>query len=76
MTLRTAFSLALNQEGWGREGWAKCSVKANGKSKIIVFAFFITQSQCMAGEQSDDVQRGKGSAGEKNNKPKKQKCDK
>lgn len=51
MTLRTAFSLALNQEGWWvGEGWAKCSVKANGKSKIIMFAFFITQIQCMDGE--------------------------
>ena len=49
MTLRTAFSLALNQKGWEGEGWAKCSVKANGKSKIIMFAFFITQSQCMDG---------------------------
>lgn len=39
--LRTAFSLALNQEGWvGGEGWAKCSVQANRKSKIIMFAFF------------------------------------
>lgn len=50
-TLRTAFSLALNQEGRGREGWAKCTAKANGKSKIIVFAFFIIQHECIDGER-------------------------
>lgn len=50
-TLRTAFSLALNQEGRGREGWAKCTAQANGKSKIIVFAFFIIQHECIDGER-------------------------
>lgn len=67
-TLRTAFSLALNQEGRGREGWAKCTAKANGKSKIIVFAFFIIQRECIDGERardgarvSEDTQGGKGS---------------
>lgn len=73
MTLRTAFSLALNQEGWGGEGWAKCSVKANGKSKIIMFAFFHhTKSMHGWGAWSDDVQKGKRSPA----KNKKQKCDK
>lgn len=52
--LRTAFSLALNQEGRGREGWAKCTAKANGKSKIIVFAFFIIQRECIDGERARD----------------------
>lgn len=50
-TLWTAFSLALNQEGRGREGWAKCTAQANGKSKIIVFAFFIIQHECIDGER-------------------------
>lgn len=73
MTLRTAFSLALNQEGWGREGWAKCSVKANGKSKINVFAFSITQSQCMAGEQRVMMCREGREVQHKTSKPKKAK---
>lgn len=55
-TLRTAFSLALNQEGRGREGWAKCTAKANGKSKIIVFAFFIIQRERIDGGR----ERGRG----------------
>lgn len=58
-TLRTAFSLALNQEGRGREGWAKCTAKANGKSKIIVFAFFIIQHECIDGEREQGMERGR-----------------
>ncbi len=53
-TLRTAFSLALNQEGRGREGWAKCTAQANGKSKIIVFAFFIIQHEHIDGGRERD----------------------
>ena len=67
-TLRTAFSLALNQEGRGREGWAKCTAQANGKSKIIVFAFFIIQHEHIDGGRerdgsraSEEMQRGKRS---------------